>query len=161
MNQQIFIILSEESSKGGLFDIGATLPLVAIQFLLLMFILNIILYNPILTVLNERNEYVLDNLSKTADIILVSTQLSSQYEQELINAKKDAKNKIVNLQKLQREKFDNALKITQTEIDELIKSVFEYRLKRKSVMLNKVVNNQIKYLAACIISRLYNLSENK
>ena len=51
--------------------------------------------------------------------------------------------------------------MTQTEIDELIKSVFEFRLKRKNVMLHKVVNNQIKYLAACIISRLYNLSENK
>jgi F-type H+-transporting ATPase subunit b len=43
MNEEIFIVVTT-NTKGGLFDIGATLPLVAIQFLLLMFILNIILY---------------------------------------------------------------------------------------------------------------------
>jgi len=37
MNQQAFIFLTDESSRGGLFDIGATLPLVAVQFLFLMF----------------------------------------------------------------------------------------------------------------------------
>ena len=37
MNEQIFILLAEETQKGVLFDIGATLPLVAIQFLILMF----------------------------------------------------------------------------------------------------------------------------
>ena len=45
MNDQIFIALAAEE-KGGLFDFGATLPLVAIEFLLLMFVLNLILYNP-------------------------------------------------------------------------------------------------------------------
>ena len=44
MNEQIFILLAQEGGPGGLFDIGATLPLVALQFLVLMFILNSILY---------------------------------------------------------------------------------------------------------------------
>ena len=43
MNEQFFIILAEESKKGGLFDIGATLPLVAIQFLILMLVCVIII----------------------------------------------------------------------------------------------------------------------
>jgi F-type H+-transporting ATPase subunit b len=42
INLSILISTSEVSGPGGLFDIGATLPLVAIQFLLLMVILNII-----------------------------------------------------------------------------------------------------------------------
>ena len=41
MIDQLFLTLSSEE-KGGLFDFGITLPLVAIQFLALMFILNII-----------------------------------------------------------------------------------------------------------------------
>jgi len=102
INQQIFLILSEETAKGGLFDIGATLPLVAIQFLLLMFILNIILYNPILIVVDERNEYVLDNLSKTSDMVLAATELTAQYEQELLNTKKEAKTEISKLQKFKK-----------------------------------------------------------
>ena len=158
MNQQIFIILTEESSKGGLFDIGATLPLVAIQFLILMFILNIILYNPVLTILNERNEYVLDNLNKTSDLIILSNELSSEYEKVVINVKKDAKNKILKLQKIQRDLFDSELKITQIEIENLTKMVFERRKEKKNAILNTILQEQIKYLASSIIFRISNFS---
>jgi len=159
MNQQIFIILSEESSKGGLFDIGATLPLVAVQFLILMFILNIILYNPVLTILNERNEYVLDNLNKTSDLIILSNELTSEYEKVVINVKKDAKNKILKLQKIQRDLFDSELKITQIEIENLTKMIFEIRKEKKDAILNTILQEQIKYLASSIIFRISNFSK--
>lgn len=159
MNQQIFIILSEESSKGGLFDIGATLPLVAVQFLILMFILNIILYNPVLTILNERNEYVLDNLNKTSDLIILSNELSSEYEKVVINVKKDAKNKILKLQKIQRDLFDSELKLTQIEIENLTRMVFERRKEKKNAILNTILQEQIKYLASSIIFRISNFSK--
>lgn len=159
MNQQIFIILSEESSKGGLFDIGATLPLVAIQFLILMFILNIILYNPVLTILNERNEYVLDNLNKTSDLIILSNELSSEYEKVIINVKKDAKDKILKLQKIQRDLFDSELKITQIEIENLTRMVFERRKEKKNAILNTILQEQIRYLASSIIFRISNFSK--
>ena len=160
MNQQIFIILSEESSKGGLFDIGATLPLVAVQFLILMFILNIILYNPVLTILNERNEYVLDNLNKTSDLIILSNEVSSEYEKVVINVKKDAKNKILKLQKIQRNLFDSELKITQIEIENLTRMVFERRKEKKNAILNTILQEQIKYLASSIIFRISNFSKS-
>jgi len=51
VNFSILISNSEVSGPGGLFDINATLPLVAIQFLLLMVVLNVILYSPLLTVI--------------------------------------------------------------------------------------------------------------
>ena len=41
INLSILISSSEVSGPGGLFDINATLPLVAIQFLLLIVLLNI------------------------------------------------------------------------------------------------------------------------
>ena len=47
---EIFQSLSLTTGAGGLFDFGATLPLVAIQFLILMFILNtnpLILFSPL------------------------------------------------------------------------------------------------------------------
>ena len=55
---EIFQSLSLTTGAGVLIDFGATLTLVANQFLIIMFILNTILYNPLLTVINERNEYV-------------------------------------------------------------------------------------------------------
>ena len=54
INFSILISLSEIEGPGGLFDINATLPLVAIQFILLMVLLNIILYSPLLTIIEER-----------------------------------------------------------------------------------------------------------
>jgi len=105
MNQQAFIFLTDESSRGGLFDIGATLPLVAVQFLFLMFILNILLYNPILTVVDERNEYVLDNLSKTSEMLLAATELTLQYEKELISTKKRIKNRNFEVTKITKGKI--------------------------------------------------------
>ena len=55
------ILISEVSGPGGLFDINATLPIIAIQFLLLMIILNILLYSPLLKIIDERNKYILNN----------------------------------------------------------------------------------------------------
>jgi len=51
VNTPLLICNSEISGPGGLFDIDATLPLVAIQFLLLMVILNILLYSPLLSII--------------------------------------------------------------------------------------------------------------
>ena len=44
VNFSILISSSEVSGPGGLFDIDATLPLVAIQFVILMVILNALSY---------------------------------------------------------------------------------------------------------------------
>jgi len=68
INLSILISSSDVSGPGGLFDINATLPLVAIQFLLLVVLLNILLYNPLLSIIEERKEYILTNISKRSTI---------------------------------------------------------------------------------------------
>jgi F-type H+-transporting ATPase subunit b len=154
MNQQIFLFLAEETSKGGLFDIGATLPLVAIQFLLLMFILNIILYNPILTVVDERNEYVLDNLSKTSDMVLVASELILQYEQELIATKKEARTEITKLQKIQKERFDNELKISQESVDKLVQKILNNFSNKKANVIDNL-QTEIDSLSTQMLNKLF------
>lgn len=85
---EIFQSLSSTMGAGGLFDFGATLPLLAIQFLILMFVLNTILYNPLLTVMNERNEYIVSNLTKSAKLIAETTEIKTTYENEILEARK-------------------------------------------------------------------------
>jgi F-type H+-transporting ATPase subunit b len=153
INQQIFLTLAEETEKGGLFDIGATLPLVAIQFLLLMFILNIILYNPILTVVDERNEYVLDNLNKASEMTLTAKELNVKYESELILTKKEAKVEITELQKMQQEKFNSELKISQKNIEILVQTVLESFNNKKFITLNNL-ENDIEILSNQILKKL-------
>jgi F-type H+-transporting ATPase subunit b len=56
---------------GGLFDIDATLPVLLIQFFLLVFLLKAILFEPLQTILKTRNELIQVNLKK-ARLILES-----------------------------------------------------------------------------------------
>jgi F-type H+-transporting ATPase subunit b len=153
MNEQIFILLAEETQKGVLFDIGATLPLVAIQFLMLMFLLNILLYNPLLTLINERNEYVLDNLNKASEMTLAAKELNVKYESELVITKKEAKLEITELQKIQQEKFNNELKVSQKDIETLIQTVLESFNTKKVITLNNL-ENEIKILSNQMLNKL-------
>ena len=153
MNQQAFIFLTEESSRGGLFDIGATLPLVAVQFLFLMFILNILLYNPILTVVDERNEYVLDNLSKTSEMLLAATELTVQYEKELISTKKESKTEILKLQKLQKERFDTELRLSQSYIDKISQKILDNFVNKKIKLISNL-QSEIDLLSSQMLTKL-------
>jgi F-type H+-transporting ATPase subunit b len=99
INLSILISSSEISGPGGLFDINATLPLVAIQFVLLAVILNIILFSPLLTIIEERKEYILTNLGKASEILAEANKLTTEYEQELASVRKEAQLEITNSQK--------------------------------------------------------------
>jgi len=99
VNLSILISSSEVSGPGGLFDINATLPLVAIQFVLLMVILNVILYSPLLSIIAERKEYILNKLAKASTILAKANELTAEYEQELDSVRKAAQLEITNSQK--------------------------------------------------------------
>ena len=73
-----FQSLSLPTGAGGLFDFGATLPLVAIQFLFLMFILNTILYNQLLTVIIARKEYLVSTLTNSAKLLADSKEINTK-----------------------------------------------------------------------------------
>jgi len=93
------IFSSEVSGPGGLFDLDATLPLVAIQFVFLMIILNIILYSPVLAVIEERKEYILTNLGKASELLGKANNITTQYEAALRIVRTEAQMEITNSQK--------------------------------------------------------------
>jgi F-type H+-transporting ATPase subunit b len=138
INFSILISSSEVSGPGGLFDIDATLPLVAIQFLLLMVILNIILYNPLLTIIEERKEYILTNLSKASEILAKANSLTMQYEQELDSVRKEAQLEITNSQKIHKEILEVELNISQKYIDNLLDTITKDLLTKKDIALSSL-----------------------
>ena len=138
INLSILISSSEVSGPGGLFDIDATLPLVAIQFLLLMVLLNVILYNPLLTIIEERKEYILTNLSKASEILAEANKLTTQYEQELDSVRKEAQLEITNSQKIHKEILEVELNISQKYIDNLLDTITKDLLTKKEIALNNL-----------------------
>lgn len=157
MNEQIFILLAEESKRGGLFDIGATLPLVAIQFLLLMFVLNLVLYNPLFTLMNQRNEYVLDNLSKASEMLRKATELTTQYESELATTKKNAAKEISESQKIQKEGFDTEVELSQKYLDTLVQKILSNFATKKQIVIDNLepeINSLSKQMINVLFKRV-------
>jgi len=153
INLSILISSSEVSGPGGLFDINATLPLVAFQFLLLVVVLNIILYNPLLTVIEERKEYILTNLGKASEILAEANQLTKQYEQELASVRKEAQLEIANSQKIHKEILEIELNISQKYIDNLLDTIQKDLVSKKTVALNSL-DDIVQSLCADIETRL-------
>jgi F-type H+-transporting ATPase subunit b len=138
INLSILLSSSEVSGPGGLFDFNLTLPLVAIQFVLLTVLLNIILYNPLLTVIEERKEYILTNLSKASELLAEANKLTEQYEQELNNVRKEAQSEITNSQKIHKEILEIELNISQKYIDNLLDTIQKDLLAKKNMALNSL-----------------------
>ena len=138
INLSILISSSEVSGPGGLFDINATLPLVAIQFVLLVVLLNILLYSPLLKVIEERKEYILTNLSNASELLSEANKLTTQYEQELTSVRKEAQLEITNSQKIHKEILETELNISQKYIDNLLDTIQKDLIAKKEMALNSL-----------------------
>ena len=138
VNLSILISNSEVNGPGGLFDFNATLPLVAVQFVLLTLILNAILYSPLLAIIDERKEYILSNLTKASEILAEANELTTQYEQELSNVRKEAQLEITNSQKIHKEILEIELNISQKYIDNLLDTITKDLLDKKNTALNSL-----------------------
>jgi len=123
VNFSTVLLSSEINGPGGLFDFDATLPLVAIQFILLTIILNIVFYNPLLNTITERNEFILNNLAKASEVLTKANELTTQYEQELSSIRKEAQLEITKSQKIHKEILDIELNISQKYIDNLLDTI--------------------------------------
>jgi F-type H+-transporting ATPase subunit b len=78
------------AKEGGLFDFDATLPLMALQFLILVAVLNAVFYKPLTKAIDERDDYVRKNLLEARERVAKAEKLSKQYEQELAETRRKA-----------------------------------------------------------------------
>ena len=120
MLYDIFQVLSSKTGAGGLFDFGATLPLMAIQFLVLMVILDSLLYSPLLAVISERDEYVQVNLKKAAELIAQANKIKMSAEDKISAAEKDSQLNITKYTKESKESFNGELKIIQDNFNQAV-----------------------------------------
>ena len=113
----ILFAVEETAKEGGLFDLDATLPLMAVQFLLLAVILNAIFYKPLGKAIDERAEYIRENRLQAQERLAKAEKLAQQYEQELAETRKQAQQVIANAQaearKIASEKMAEALQEAQ------------------------------------------------
>jgi F-type H+-transporting ATPase subunit b len=102
-------------TEGGLFDFNATLPLMALQILLLMVVLNLVFYTPIAKVLDERDEYIRKNLTEASETLTKAEAITKQYEQDLAQERRESQLIIASAQKEAQEIV--AMEINQAQKD--------------------------------------------
>ncbi len=73
-----------------MFDFNATLPLMALQFLLLAALLNAIFYKPLTKALDDRDNYVRDNQLGATERLAQAERLTQEYEQQLADARRQS-----------------------------------------------------------------------
>ena len=83
-------MLAMTEGAGGLFDFNATLPLMAIQFILLSVVLTFVFYKPVSKVIDDREAYINGNLTTASEKLIKADELYSQYDEQLKTARVDA-----------------------------------------------------------------------
>jgi len=138
--EQSLILLS----AGGLFDFGGTLPALALQFLVLMVVLNFILYMPLLNVINNRNNYILENLSQSSDLLTQANELTSKYETELKTRRQAAQVEIKQMQQDLKVMIESDIssvnKMTSSYVNELTKKILARNSQLFQVMFGDSVD---------------------
>lgn len=116
---------SVKKAEGGLFDFNATLPLMALQFLILTVVLNIIFYKPVSNVLDERNEYIRNTLTTASASLLKANELTQKYEQELAESRKQAQHIIKQSQEEAQKIVSIKIKDAQLDAEKLVGEAYE------------------------------------
>ncbi|MBW4688679.1 MAG: F0F1 ATP synthase subunit B' [Komarekiella atlantica HA4396-MV6] len=102
-----------------MFDFNATLPLMALQFLLLAALLNAIFYKPLTKVLDDRDNYIRTNTLEARERLAKAERLATEYEQQLAEARRQSQATVEAAQaeakKITAEKIAEAQKEAQAQ----------------------------------------------
>jgi F-type H+-transporting ATPase subunit b len=120
-------MLAMTEGAGGLFDFNATLPLMAIQFILLTVVLTFIFYKPVSKVLDERESYISGNLTQASEKLMTADELYKQYDEQLKTARTSAQQVIAQSEKEAKDvvslEIDQARKDATTLIEQTNKEL--------------------------------------
>jgi F-type H+-transporting ATPase subunit b len=108
-------MLAMTEGAGGLFDFNATLPLMAIQFILLTVALTFVFYKPVSKVLDERENYISGNLNQASEKLITADELYKQYDEQLKTARVSAQSVVAQSEKEAKDVV--ALEIGQARTD--------------------------------------------
>ncbi|RFP56084.1 MAG: F0F1 ATP synthase subunit B' [Limnothrix sp. CACIAM 69d] len=85
-------------AEGGLFDLDATLPLMAAQFLILALILNAVLYKPLGQAIDQRADYIRSKQLDAQERLEKVKSLTAEYEQALAEARRKSQSIVADAQ---------------------------------------------------------------
>jgi len=146
-------ILAVAEGAGGLFDFNATLPLMAIQFILLTVVLTFIFYKPVAKLLEERETSISKNLSEASDKLLKADDLYKKYDEQLKMARSNAQSIISESEKEAKEIVASEVNQARQDAANLIQQTNNELEAQKSLALQKL-ETQVDELSQLIKDKL-------
>ena len=146
-------MLAITEGAGGLFDFNATLPLMAIQFVLLTVVLTFIFYKPVSKVIDDREVYISGNLTQASDKLLKADELYKQYEEQLKSAKANAQTIVAQSEKEAKDTVALEISQARTDATKLIERTNKELEAQKSIALEKL-ETQVYELSQLIKEKL-------
>jgi len=146
-------MLAMTEGAGGLFDFNATLPLMAIQFVLLTVALTFVFYKPVSKVLDERESYISGNLNQASEKLITADELYKQYDEQLKTAKANAQSVIAQSEKEAKDAVALEIGQARTDAANLIEKTNKELEAQKSLALEQL-ETQVDELSQLIKEKL-------
>ncbi len=102
-------------AEGGLFDFDATLPLMAVQVVILTFILNTLFFKPVGQVVEEREDYVTVSRSEAKQKLAEAERLEADLRGQLKDARLAAQKVITEAEQDSDKLYREALALANSE----------------------------------------------
>ncbi|YAI81536.1 MAG: F0F1 ATP synthase subunit B' [cyanobacterium endosymbiont of Rhopalodia sterrenbergii] len=136
-----------------MFDFDATMPLMALQFVLLAIVLNGIFYKPLNKALDERADYIRQKETDEKKRLAKAKELALEYETQLADARKQSQEVIAQAQTDAQKIAANALANAQRKAQEEKEKVAQEIAQQRQEALG-VLEQQVDILSRQILEKL-------
>ena len=149
-----WLLLAEAGvPEGGLFDLDATLPLMAVQVVLLTFLLNVLFFRPVGKVVEDREGYISTSRADAKQKLAQVQRLEADLSEQLRGARQAAQTAIVEAEQEVDRLYREALATAEAEANRTREQARrEIEAQRESAQSQLMA--QVDQLSTQIIQRL-------
>ena len=141
------------ATEGGLFDINATLPLMAIQVVVLTYLLNSLFFKPVGKVVEKREEFVRGNFTEAKKKLAEVEKLEADLQNQLLEARSEAAQIVNEAEKDSEKLYKEAIELANSEAN-TSKENARLEIENQTSSAREQLSQQADALSELIVNRL-------
>ncbi len=141
------------ATEGGLFDINATLPLMAIQVVVLTYLLNSLFFKPVGKVVEKREEFVRSNISEAKKKLAEVEKLEADLQNQLLEARSEAAQIVIEAELESEKLYKEAIELANSEAN-TSKENARLEIENQTSSAREQLSQQAEALSELIVNRL-------
>ena len=141
------------ATEGGLFDINATLPLMAIQVVALTYILNSLFFKPVGNVVEKREKFVSNNIIEAKNKLSEVKKLEADLLNQLQSARSEAQRIVSEAENESDKLYKEALELANNEANASTEKA-RLEIESQTSAARDQLSKQAEDLSELIVNRL-------